>query len=342
MMIESPPEPALQSWLAANIASFRGPFTLTKFAGGQSNPTYRIDAASGRYVLRRKPMGQLLASAHAVDREFSLMAAIWPLGFPVPQPLALCSDPGVLGSMFYVMELAEGLNHWDGTLPSLTPRARGETYRAMVDTLAALHMIDVAKAGLESYGKPGNYFERQIARWSRQYRQAQTDDIEDMERLIACLPHTVPEHSGTAIVHGDYRIDNVIFTPNNKVRAVIDWELSTLGDPLADFSYFALQWVLPADGRTALGGLDCAALGIPRLEELTVRYCAATGRTVLPDLTWYFAYNLFRLAAIVQGIKKRMLDGTASNSAAAETAARAPMFAEQAWRFASRAQARAG
>ncbi|CAN1552730.1 COG3173 Predicted aminoglycoside phosphotransferase [Sphingomonadaceae bacterium] len=335
-------EQALRDWLTEHIAGFQGPASISKFPGGQSNPTYRIDALSGSYVLRRKPFGKLLPSAHAIDREFRLLSALWPLGFPVPKPFALCEDLKVIGAVFYVMEMSAGQNHWDGGLPSLSGAQRRTTYLAMVDTLAELHRIDVPAAGLEDFGKSGNYFERQVARWTRQYRQSQTEHIEEIERLIEWLPSTIPPQTRSSIVHGDYRIDNLIFDKDDKVRAVLDWELSTLGDPLADFSYFALQWVLPFDGGAALDGLDLSRLNIPTLEEIVARYCSATDREGLPNLDWYFAYNLFRAAGIVQGIKKRIMDGTASHAQAHEMAARVQFYAQRAWVFALSAQSRDG
>lgn len=330
---------ALGAWLEANVEGFAGPFELTKFPSGQSNPTYRIRAASGDYVLRRKPFGQLLPSAHAVDREYQLLAALYPLDFPVPEPLALCSDPDVIGAIFYVMELVQGRAYADGSLPDFDPAARRHMYEQLVDTLAELHTIDADRAGLGSFGKPGNYFERQVARWTRQYRDSETDYVPSMERLIAFLPERLPEQSRTSIVHGDYRIDNVVFDGDGQLTAVLDWELATLGDPLADFSYFAMQWALPADGGAALGGLDLPALGIPTLEEIAERYSSRSGVPVTSSLDWYFAYNLFRLAGIVQGIKKRVLDGTASHANAAEIAQRVPTLADAAWSFALRAGA---
>jgi aminoglycoside phosphotransferase (APT) family kinase protein len=335
-------ELALWDWLTEHVEGFQRPASISKFPGGQSNPTYRIDARSRAYVLRRKPFGELLPSAHAIDREFRLLSALWPLGFPVPKPFALCEDLNVIGTTFYVMEMAAGQNHWNGGLPNLSGIQRRTTYLAMVDTLAELHRIDVSAAGLEDYGKSGNYFERQVARWTRQYRQSQTEHIEEIERLIEWLPSTIPQQTRSSIVHGDYRIDNLIFTKDDKVGAVLDWELSTLGDPLADFSYFALQWVLPCDGGAALEGLNLTGLNIPTLEEVVARYCNATGREGLPNLDWYFAYNLFRAAGIVQGIKKRIVDGTASHAQAHEMAARVPLYAQKAWSFAVSAQSRDG
>lgn len=329
---------ALGAWLEANVEGFLAPFELTKFPSGQSNPTYRVAAASGDYVLRRKPFGPLLPSAHAVDREYRLLTALHPLGFPVPRPLALCDDPEVIGAIFYVMELARGRPYANGALPEFDPATRRHMYEDLVDTLADLHVIDPQAADLGDFGRPGNYFERQVARWTRQYRDSQTDYVPEMERLIAFLPETLPEQTRTSIVHGDYRIDNVVFDGDGTLTAVLDWELATLGDPVADFSYLAMQWVLPADGGAALSGLDLKALGIPSLEEIVERYSHRSGVPVAASLNWYFAYNLFRLAGIVQGIKKRLIDGTASHSNAAEIAAKVPSLARAAWGFALSAQ----
>jgi len=332
-------EAALGTWLKANIEGFSGPFELTKFPSGQSNPTYRISAASGDYVLRRKPFGQLLPSAHAVDREYRLISALHPLGFPVPRPFALCDDPDVIGAIFYVMEMAHGRSYADGALPDFDPATRRRMYEQLVDTLADLHNIDPETAELSDFGKPGNYFERQVMRWTRQYRDSQTDYLPEMERLIAFLPETLPQQARTSIVHGDYRIDNVIYDGDGTLTAVLDWELSTLGDPLADFSYLAMQWMMPADGGAGLAGLDLEALRIPSLDEIVQRYSERSGVPVAGQLDWYFAYNLFRLAGIVQGIKKRVIDGTASHAQAAEMAKRVPMLAQAAWSFAVKAGA---
>ena len=332
-------EAALGAWLEANIEGFSGPFTLTKFPSGQSNPTFRIGAVSGDYVLRRKPFGQLLASAHAVDREYRLLSALSPLDFPVPRPLALCDDPTVIGAIFYVMEFAKGRPYADGALPDFDPATRRRMYEQLVDTLADLHNIDPTAVDLADFGRPGNYFERQVARWTRQYRDSQTDYIPQMERLIAFLPETLPEQARTSIVHGDYRIDNVVYDGDGTLTAVLDWELATLGDPLADFSYLAMQWMMPADGAAGLGGLNLAALGIPAIDEIVERYSDRSGVPVGQQLDWYFAYNLFRLAGIVQGIKKRVIDGTASHAQAAEMAKRVPMLASAAWSFAKKAGA---
>jgi aminoglycoside phosphotransferase (APT) family kinase protein len=330
----------LASWMDANVAGFSGPVTVRKFAGGQSNPTYRIDSPSGAYVLRRKPFGPLLPSAHAVDREYAVIAGLHPTGFPVAKPYGLCTDDSVLGSWFYVMGMVQGRTLWDGGLPDMTPPQRTAIYHAMIDTLAALHNIDHVAAGLGDYGKAGNYFERQVGRWTKQYRAAETERMDDMERAIDYLSRSIPEQTRTSIVHGDYRIDNMIFdAAEPKVLAVLDWELSTTGDPLADFSYMMMNWVTEPEGRSGVKGLTGPETGIPTLEQMTERYCAATGREGVPDLNWYFAFGLFRLASIVQGIKKRVLTGTASSAHAAEMAERVPHLAAASWDFARKAGA---
>jgi aminoglycoside phosphotransferase (APT) family kinase protein len=330
----------LASWMDANVAGFAGPVTVRKFAGGQSNPTYCIDSPSGAYVLRRKPFGPLLPSAHAVDREYAVIAGLHPTGFPVAKPYGLCTDDSVLGSWFYVMGMVQGRTLWDGGLPDMTPPQRTAIYHAMIDTLAALHNIDMQAAGLGDYGKAGNYFERQVGRWTKQYRAAETERMDDMERAIDYLSRTIPEQTRTSIVHGDYRIDNMIFDATEpKVLAVLDWELSTTGDPLADFSYMMMNWVTEPEGRSGVKGLTGPETGIPTLEQMTERYCAATGREGVPDLNWYFAFGLFRLASIVQGIKKRVLTGTASSAHAAEMAERVPHLAAASWDFARKAGA---
>lgn len=335
------PTDRLAAWLAGNVADFGPLAAVEKFAGGQSNPTYRISDASRSLVLRRKPFGAILPSAHAVEREYRIISALHPTGFPVPRPQALCEDPNVIGAPFYVMGMVEGRGFWDGALPELARDERAPVYDALVDTLARLHQLDPTALGLADFGAPGNYFERQVRRWTRQYRGAQTDAIEPMERLIDWLPTTLPSQDRVGVIHGDYRIDNLLFAPDRpEVLAVVDWELATLGDPLADFAYLAMNWAMPAGTRKAqLGGLDLAELGIPNLKAMTERYCAATGRDGIPDLDWYFAYCLFRLAGIVQGIKKRAIDGNASGADAEEMGARVPELAAQAWQFARRAGA---
>ncbi len=325
----------LTEWMDANVAGFRGPLKLTKFKGGQSNPTYKIEAPSGNYVLRRKPFGPLLPSAHAVDREYKVQAALQKAGWTVAPQYGLCTDDSVVGSWFYVMGMVDGRTIWDGAMPSDTPEYRRATYNAMIDTLAGLHAVDVEQAGLADYGKPGNYFGRQVERWTKQYKLAETETMDAMERLIEFLPATLPEQTRTSVVHGDYRIDNMIWAKTEpKVLAVLDWELSTLGDPLADFTYVAMAWVTENGGRSGVMDLDRKALGIPELEEVVERYCAATGRDSVPDMNWYFAYNFFRLAGIMQGIKKRYLDGTASSAHAKAMSERVQPLADKAWEFA--------
>jgi aminoglycoside phosphotransferase (APT) family kinase protein len=325
-------ESRLVEWMKGTVPGVSDIDRVEKFPGGQSNPTYRIATPQGAYVLRRKPFGTLLPSAHAVDREYRLLAALHPTGFPVPRPIVLCEDEDVIGAVFYLMEDVEGRSLWDGTLPDVPKADRRAHYEAMVDTLAALHAIDHAAVGLGDFGAPGNYVERQVQRWTRQYRAAQTDEVPEVERLIEWLPRTLPEQTRTSIIHGDYRIDNLIYAPDApKVAAVLDWELTTIGDPLADFAYLAMNWAMPRDGRSGLAGIDLAAEGLPTLDEVVARYCAASGRDGLPDLHWYFAYNLFRLVGIVQGIKKRMVDGNASSAQAAKMAEKVAPLAEAAW-----------
>lgn len=326
----------LAAWLGDHVAGGGSLEAIEKFTGGQSNPTYRLRTASGDFVLRRKPFGQLLPSAHAVEREYRLIAALHPVGFPVPRPYALCEDPEIIGAAFYVMEMVEGRTFWDGALPDVPRAERRPIYENFVDTLAQLHSYDPEALGLGDFGAPGNYFERQVRRWTKQYRAAQTDDLPAVERLIEWLPTTVPTQDRVSIIHGDYRIDNAIFAPQApRVTAVLDWELSTLGDPLADFAYLAMNWAMPAGDRKAqLLGLDLDALDIPDLAEITERYCTLTGRDGVPDLNWYFAYNLFRLLGIVQGIKKRALDGNASSADALDAGSRVPLLAERSWEFA--------
>jgi len=330
----------LTAWMDANVEGFRGPIEVSKFKGGQSNPTYKIESPSGRYVLRRKPFGPLLPSAHAVDREYKVQAGLYKTGFPVARQYGLCTDDSVLGSWFYVMGMVDGRTIWDGAMPSADPAQRRATYFAMIDTLARLHNTDVAAAGLEDYGRPGNYFGRQVDRWTKQYKLAETETMPEMERLIAWLPATLPEQTRTSVVHGDYRIDNMIYAHDRPdVLAVLDWELSTLGDPLADFTYVSMAWVTENAGRSGVMDLDRKAIGIPELDEVVERYCAATGRDGVPDMNWYFAYNFFRLAGIMQGIKKRVIDGTASSAHAKAMSERVLPLAEKAWEFAVKAGA---
>jgi aminoglycoside phosphotransferase (APT) family kinase protein len=333
-------EAALYAWMRENVEDYEGPLSVSQCRGGQSNPTYRLDTPGRAYVLRRKPFGELLPSAHAVDREFRVISALHGAGFPVARPYGLCADDGVIGAWFYVMAMVEGRVFWDGALPDCMPEERRAVYEAEIETLARLHQLDHEAIGLGDYGKPGNYFARQVERWTRQYRAAEIDPIPEMDRLIEWLPRTTPEQGRTSVVHGDYRLDNMIFAPAApRVAAVLDWELSTIGDPLADFTYMLFNWEMPADGRSGIGGLDHAALGIPTLDEAVALYCTLTGRDGIPALDWCFAFNLFRLAGILQGIAKRVQVGTAASDHAREMAARTPRLAQAAWRFAVRAGA---
>ncbi|OYX68620.1 MAG: phosphotransferase family protein [Caulobacter sp. 32-67-35] len=334
-------ESKLAAWLQANVEGFKGPLEVRQFKGGQSNPTYQLVTPAQKYVLRRKPPGKLLPSAHAVDREFKVISGLGKAHFPVAKAYALCMDEDVIGTIFYVMDNVEGRILWDGTLPDYQPAERRAIYEAQIDTLAALHNVDYAAVGLADYGKPGNYFSRQIDRWTKQYKASETTDLEDMNRLMAWLPTSAPEDDRTTIVHGDYRLDNMILHATEpRVVAVLDWELSTLGNPLADFSYFLMNWVMPSDQRGGLAEItDLEAYGVPTIEQAVARYCKATGRDGLPNLDWYFSYNLFRLAGICQGIVGRVRDGTAASAHAQLMEARVPVLARGAWTFAQKAGA---
>jgi aminoglycoside phosphotransferase (APT) family kinase protein len=333
-------EKNLDAWLAANIEGYRGPLAVSQFKGGQSNPTYRLDTPGRAYVLRRKPFGKLLPSAHAVDREFRVISALHRAGFPAAKPYALCTDESVIGAMFYVMALVEGRVMWSGALPNASREERGAIYRAQIETLARLHQYRPEEIGLGGYGRPGNYFARQVERWSKQYRASETQDIPEMNRLIEWLPQTVPAQERVSVVHGDYRLDNLIFDAREtRIVAVLDWELSTLGDPLADFTYFLMNWSMAPEGRSGIKGLDLAALGIPSAAEASALYCKLTGRDGLPNLDWYLAYNLFRMSAILQGIAGRIRDGTAASAHAEASAARVVPLAKAAFSYAEKAGA---
>jgi aminoglycoside phosphotransferase (APT) family kinase protein len=329
-------ESRLAAWMKDNIEGFQGPLTVRQFKGGQSNPTYQLTTPARRYVLRRKPPGVLLPSAHAVDREYRVISALHPTGFPVPKPYGLCTDDDVIGTAFYVMDMVEGRVLWDQSLPSYAPADRRALHMAALATLAELHNTDYRAVGLEGFGRPGNYMARQIDRWTKQYKASETRKIETIDRLIEWLPETVPADDQTTIVHADYRLDNMIMHPTeSRVVAVLDWELSTLGNPLADFTYVLMQWVNGAIAAIP----DLAASGIPTMEEYVAEYCRLTGREGLPDLNWYFAYNSFRLAGIVQGIIGRVRDGTANSPQAAAMESRVPLLGDAAWKFAQLAGA---
>jgi aminoglycoside phosphotransferase (APT) family kinase protein len=328
-------EASLGQWLRAHLPGFTGLARIERFRGGQSNPTFLLTASDGaRYVLRKKPSGTLLPSAHAIDREFRVISALNGSGVPVARPLCLCTDESVIGTMFYLMEHAAGRNFWDATLPGMTPPERASLYDEMNRVLVALHRLDYVAAGLRDYGKPGNYFARQIARWSGQYRASETERIEAMEKLLSWLPANIPPGDETVLVHGDYRLDNLIFDPRSpRMLAVVDWELSTLGHPLADLSYHVMVWRIPAGEAGGLNGLDLQALGIPSEAEYVATYCAGTGRPAIEPRVWEFcmAYNLFRIACIRQGIMKRALEGTAASRHARDAGSMARATAELAW-----------
>ncbi len=312
--------PALQEYLTSTISGFTGQLSAEKFPGGQSNPTYKLSAGEEHYVLRRKPEGELLKSAHAVDREFKVISALRDTDVPVPKTYTLCEDNSVIGSMFYVMEYKEGRILWDPTLPdAANNEERAAIYDAMNQTMAALHSVDVDAVGLSDFGRPGNYFERQLSRWTKQYRASETETVPEMETLLQWLPANMPEDDGMiSLVHGDYRLDNMMFHPSKpEVIALLDWELSTLGHPLADLANQCMAWMLPRDGAIkGLAGVDRKPLGIPADEEYIAKYCARTGRSGIDNWPFYLSFSLFRLAAIVQGIKKRAQIGTASSAEA--------------------------
>ncbi|BAL96261.1 phosphotransferase enzyme family protein [Rubrivivax gelatinosus IL144] len=339
---------ALERWLAHELPGFQGPLSVEQFKGGQSNPTYKLVTPGGAWVMRTKPgpAAKLLPSAHAIEREYRVMQALAATAVPVPRMVALCEDEAVIGRAFYLMDFVAGRVLWDPALPGMSPAERAAIHDEANRVIAALHTVDVAALGLADYGRPGNYFERQIARWSKQYQASVTEPIAEMDRLIDWLPQHLPagarDERQVAVVHGDFRLDNLVFAPDApRVVAVLDWELSTLGHPLADFSYHCMAWHIPPGMFRGLGGLDLAALGIPSEADYLRRYCERTGRSdaeaLMADWNFYLAYNLFRLASITQGIAKRVVDGTASSAQAKATGAATRPLAELAWRFASQA-----
>ena len=336
---------ALEAYLKRELLGFDGPLSVEQFKGGQSNPTYKLQTPQRAFVMRSKPgpVAKLLPSAHAIEREFRIMKALSGSEVPVAQMLLLCEEEAVIGRVFYIMEFMDGRVFWEQSLPGLPREKRGEIYDEMNRVIAALHRIDVAAAGLSDFGKPGNYFERQIGRWSKQYVASATDTITEMDALIKWLPAHLPASSLDAsqitVVHGDYRLDNLVFHRDEpKIIAVLDWELSTIGHPLADFSYHCMAWHIPPGTFRGIGGLDYAALGIPPEAEYVRRYCERTGRpdpqALMADWNFYLAYNLFRLASITQGIAKRVVDGIASSAQAKATGAATRPLAQMAWRFA--------
>ncbi len=338
---------ALGAWLSRHLADFAGPLTVEMFKGGQSNPTYKLITPARSYVMRAKPgpVAKLLPSAHAIEREYAVMSGLAGTGVPVPRMFALCEDESVIGRAFYVMEFMQGRVLWDQSLPGLQPAERAAIYDEMNRVIAALHTVDFAAQGLAGYGKPGNYFERQIGRWSKQYLASATQPIPEMDRLMEWLPTHMPasarDDGRVSIVHGDYRLDNLMFHPAEpRVIAVLDWELSTLGHPLADFAYHCMSWHIPASLSRGIGGLDLAALGIPAESDYIHRYCERTGiadvDALRADWNFYLAYNMFRIAAILQGIAKRVEAGTAASAQAKTAGATARPMAELAWSFAQR------
>jgi aminoglycoside phosphotransferase (APT) family kinase protein len=338
---------ALAAWLRANVDGFEGPLTIEQFKGGQSNPTFKLVTPRRAYVMRAKPgpAAKLLQSAHAIEREYRVMDALGSTDVPVPRMFALCEDEAVIGRAFYVMEMVEGRVLWDQSLPDMPRESRAAIYAEMNRVIAALHRVDFAALGLASFGKPGNYFERQIGRWSKQYKASETEQIDAMDRLIEWLPSHVPpsddaDPRNASIVHGDYRLDNLIFHPTEpRILAILDWELSTIGHPLADFTYHLMSWHITPTGFRGIGGLDLPALGIPSRDVYVAMYCRATGRDGIDGLDFYLAYNMFRIAGILQGIMKRVVDGTAASAQAAAAGSRARTMAELGWSYARRAGA---
>ena len=328
-------EAALERYLVAHVKGFRGPIEVKQFQGGQSNPTYYIRAGSGEYVLRRKPPGKLLPSAHAVDREYRVITALRDSGVPVPRTYVLCEDPSIIGTSFFLMDCVHGRVFADPLLPDISAEDRRALYDDFTRVLARLHQVDWRAVGLEDYGRPGNYFARQIDRWSKQYKASETEPIEAMDRLIAWLPANIPAGDDTSIVHGDFRIDNMIFHPTEaRVLAVLDWELSTLGHPMGDFSYHAMAWRLSSTEFRGLRGCDLAAMGIPSEADYVKRYLERTGIAAPGAKDWAFcmAYNMFRAAAIFQGVMTRAIAGNAASAQAVETGKRARPMAEAGWR----------
>ena len=324
---------ALANFLRAKVRPFSGSLSVKPLAGGQSNPTYLVNAAGENYVVRRKPPGQLLNSAHAVEREYRVLAALRDSEMPVPQVYALCEDSTVIGTPFYVMEFVQGRTFWDPSLPGMTLLQRSAIYDALNQAISTLHKVDYAACGLHDFGKPANFLARQLSRWTRQYRESQTETITAMENLISWLPDNLPAAEETSIVHGDFRIDNIIFHQHEpRIVAVLDWELSTLGNPLVDFAYHCMTWHVTPDEFRGLKGHDLTALGIPLEHEYVRRYCERMGRGTIEDWNFYLVYNMFRMSAILQGILWRAQNGTAFDVEAAKTGRLARPMADAGWR----------
>jgi aminoglycoside phosphotransferase (APT) family kinase protein len=330
----------LAAHLEQHLPEFRGPLSVQQFQGGQSNPTYLLATPTARYVMRSKPgpAAKLLPSAHAVEREFHVMRALASQGIPVPWTMLLVEDESVIGRAFYIMQHVEGRIFWEQSLPGVSVAERAEIYDEMNRVIARLHTVDIETAGLSDYGKTGNYFARQIGRWSKQYRASETQQVEAMDRLIDWLPEHIPAGDETTVVHGDYRMDNLVFHPTEpRVIAILDWELSTLGHPLADFSYHCMSWHIAPGAFRGIAGLDHTALGIPSEAEYMQRYAERTGRGPIEHWNFYLAYNLFRIAAILQGVYKRATEGIASSDNALKAGENARALAELGWRYAQRA-----
>lgn len=332
-------EARLLGWMQAHVEGFSGPLTVQQFKGGQSNPTYKLITPHQNYVMRRKPPGALLASAHAVDREYRVISALHGAGFPVARAFGLCMDESVIGTSFYVMDCVDGRVIWDTRFPDVPAGQRRDYFDAMNATIAQLHNLDYVKIGLAGYGKTGNYFERQIGRWSKQYLADEAAGrIADMDRLVEWLPGHIPPGDESTIVHGDYRCDNMIFHPTEpRVLAVLDWELSTLGHPLADFAYHLMMYRMPPGITAGLVGADLRELQIPDEAEYVAMYCSRTGRGGIDNLSFYLAFNMFRLAAIIHGIRGRVVRGTAASAHARQMASFVEPLAELAWKQAQQA-----
>jgi len=338
------PEKELEAYLNDNVNDFDGPLEVKEFKGGQSNPTYQLVTPKKKYVLRRKPPGKLLPSAHAVDREYKVITALNSTGFPVPKTYKLCLDESVIGTIFYVMEMVEGNIYWEPTIPEVDNELRAKIYREKNKTLSDLHNTNYKDIDLEDFGKPGNYFSRQISRWTKQYIASETEEITEMNKLIDWLPNNIPGDDETSIVHGDYRLDNMVIDRNNsKVLAVLDWELSTLGHPLGDFTYHLMQWYMPGDGTGAgtqtLSNSDLKSIGVPSAEDYIKMYCDNTNRKEIENIDFYLSYNFFRLAGILQGIIGRVRDGTAASEHAEDRSDRVRPLAESGWFYAQKAGA---
>ena len=330
---------ALEVWMAAHVRGFNGPLSIEQFKGGQSNPTFKLITPAQRYAMRSKPgpAAKLLPSAHAIEREFKVMAALAKAGMPVARMYALCEDEAVIGRAFFIMEFVEGRVLWDPALPGMTREQRAAIFDEMNRVIARLHQVDYAAIGLADFGKAGNYFERQIARWTKQYRASATENIDAMDQLIEWLPLHIPPGEETAIVHGDYRLDNLIFHPAEpRVLAILDWELSTLGHPLADFAYHCMAWHVPPSAFRGVAGLNLQELGIPDFNSYVAAYCQRTGRPGIDNFEYYLTYNLFRMAGILQGIMKRVVDGTAASEQAVAMGKAARPMAELGWKVAQK------